>query len=550
MRRPVLGLLAGLGSVLLLAACSGASDPAQLTDAETAATATVQGCYPYGSVPHAGPPTATVTGTPPTATRTPTPTRPPRDCDFCTQPPRPTRTVAAWPAPAVTCLPAPGQATSTSVPTPDSPLFPTPVAPTAQPALLGVGEAVQFGNLEGEAQPGGVAVDPRSGAAWIIWTQISPDANQATAGRVYTRHQLAAGGWSAPRAVQAPGQAIGRESAVAVTSDGTVIVAWVYYQGDTAFIGWRASTDGGATWSAPATLADAGVADTYNLRLTADPAGGVHLAAIAKTGGDGTGGDVLYYEWTAGSGWHGQRRPVDRGGRQYNLAVASFALRDTTIRTVLLWNEDQHAYTATRDGAGPWSAPARISGNYPPMADYQPGGLDHSMQLLAFPWQDTTALFATYSSYSTGYLAAFWSTDGGATWSPESAIGYNPHDGTEPGTVHNPIPYWDGAGHVAIAYQFCQAAEIAGERTNCFAAFAYAAPGTAGPDWTGYEDNRTPPLRLFAPTQAGSAATFRGAGGAASYAWLLWQEQNGSRELRLAPIDWHSLLQIQEGSQP
>ena len=58
------------------------------------------------------------------------------------------------------------------------------------------------------------------------------------------------------------------------------------------------------------------------------------------------------------------------------------------------------------------------------------------------------------------------------------------------------------------------------------------------------------PLRLFAPTHAGTAASLRGAGGTASYGWLLWQEQNGSRELRLAVIDWHSLLQVQEGSQP
>lgn len=550
---PALTVTAVLIALGGLVACADTVDPATLVEADVYATATAAncGCLLYGAQPHRGTPTPTVTGTPPTATRTATPTRPPAGCDFCTMGPQPTHTPRSWPTPLVTCTAAPGQATATVVPTPDSPLFPTPHPPTAQPALLGVGEPAQFGSLEGEAQPGGVATDPRDGATWLIWSQTNPDPGQATAGRVYVRRRdPRSGSWGDIQGIQGPGEYAGTESAIAVATDGTIIAAYIRQQGDTAFVEWRSSRDGGATWSAPADLPDTGVSAVYNLRLAADPAGGVHLAAIAKTGPDGAGGDILSYTYAAGA-WQGQRRPVDRGGRQYNLALAAFALDEQTVRTVLLWNEDQHAYTATRDGSGPWSRPTLISGNYPPMDDYQPGGQDHSMQLLAFPWGDTTALWAGYSGYSTGYLACFWSADGGTTWSQESAIGYNPHDDPAApvqGTVHAPIPYWAaGSSQVAIAYQFCQAGSPQEPRSNCFPALAYAPPGTEGPQWTGAESNTQPPIRLFAPTQAGSAATLRGGGGGAGYGWLLWQEQTGSRELHLAPIDFNSLLQQQEG---
>ncbi|MDQ2805725.1 MAG: glycoside hydrolase [Chloroflexota bacterium] len=547
-----------------LVACATSVDPATLSDAAVLATATAApcGCLLYGSHPQQGTPTATVTGTPPTAMPTATPTRPPRDCDYCTLVPKPSRTPLNWPTPLITCTAGPDQPTSTAVPTEESPLFPTLVPATALPAVLGILEPAAVGSLEGEAQPGSVTLDPRTGRPWLIWAQTNPEPGQVSAGRVYLRRQTTDGDWTAPRSVNGPGDYQGTESAAAVTPDGTVLVAYIRQQSDTAFVEWRVSHDEGTTWSAPADLPDSGVGSVYNLRLVAAADGVIHLAAIAKTGGgdDSTGGDLLYYTYSAG-GWTGTRRPVDRGGRQYNVALTSFAPVAGTIRTVLLWNEDHRSYTAYQDTEGAWSRPALLSGGLPTIADYLPGGLDHSMQVLAFTYQDQPWLWAGYSGYSTGYLASFWSPDGGATWSAESELAYNPigsaGDGDLHRTVHLPIPYWDALHtELLVAYQVCVAG-AAGDRSTCFPAFTYGAPGAVGaaltgctehpgPAWRGCEDTTHPPLRLFAGTQAGDAHTLRGAGGNGAPAVLLWTEQTGSKELYLAGIALDTLLAGQE----
>ena len=561
-----LGVALGCGG---LTACGSPPDPAGIADAAVLATATASncGCVLYGSHPHRGTATPTVTGTVPTATPTATPTRPSRTCDYCTLGPKPTRTPAAWPTPLVTCTPAPGQPTSTVVPTEESPLFPTLLPATVLPAVLGILAPVVVSSMEGETQPGSVALDPRNGTAWLIWAQTNPDSGQATAGRVYLRHQTADGHWTAPRSVNGPGTYQGTESAVAVTPDGTVLVTYIRQQSDTAFIEWRVSHDTGMTWSPPADLADTGIGSVYNLRLAPDPNGAIHLAAIAKTGGgdDGTGGDILAYTYTADGTWQGRRRPVDRGGRQYNLAVTTIALTAAGNRTVLLWNEDHHSYTAYQDNEGAWSRPVLLSGGLPAVPDYVPGGLDHSMQVIGFTYADQSWLWAGYSGYSTGYLASFWSQDGGATWSTESLAAYNPigstgADGSPHRTVHNPIPYWDAAGgKVLLAYQVCSAGASPAARSTCFPAFVYGVPGAGGtaaggcgpgdgtsPIWQGCEDPDHPPLRLFAGTQAGDARALRGAGGSGAPAILVWSEQTGSRELYLAGIALDTLLAGQE----
>ena len=208
----------------LLAACTSTVDPASLPDSAVL-------CHGDGGelgLPAVWlPPAARHGHAPPSpAPRPPPPAPRPRPAHratvtFCTQPPKPDSHPGGLAAPRwMTCTAAPGQATSTTVPTPDSPLYsPRPTRRPRSRRCLGVGEPAQFGSLEGEAvQPGSVATDPTSGATWLIWSQTNPDPGQATAGPglcAAARSAVTVAG--APiTGIQGPGEYQGTESAIAV----------------------------------------------------------------------------------------------------------------------------------------------------------------------------------------------------------------------------------------------------------------------------------------------------------------------------------------------
>src|SRR5207245_547038 len=110
----------------------------------------------------------------------------------------------SWPG-LVTCTAAPDQPTSTPEATEISPAFPTLPVPTPLPAVLGVINPLVVADLEGEALPGGVAVD-RQGRPVLIWSQLNPDARQEEAERVYLQTtDPATGQWRAARSVNPPG---------------------------------------------------------------------------------------------------------------------------------------------------------------------------------------------------------------------------------------------------------------------------------------------------------------------------------------------------------
>ncbi len=567
-------LLVVCGSLMLLAGCLQV-DPSTLPDALVEATATACGCncYLYGSYPHtipSGTPTPTGTWVPPTATRTPTPTRPPAGCDFCTLPPQPTPSRPAWPPPIVTCSPRPDEPTLTGEPTEASPLFPTFPPNTPLPAAIGNTAPVALGSVEGEAQPGNVALDPRTGQPLVIWAQLNPDPGQETAGRIYLKRTDAHGQWLPARSVQGPGwYKVGRgapESAVGIAPDGHLYVVYTRQSGPTGdvVIDWRESTDDGQTWSVPATFTLRSSIAIYNLRLVIDAAGLPHVGAVATVLDDpvAPSGDVLYFERLPAGTWREERRPVvGRGGRQHSMALTTFPLPDGTIRTVLALDDDYAVYTALKDGpGGAWQAVAQplIDGGANPygIPDYWPGGIDHSMQLLAFP--DTAGhlwVLLTYSLYSTGRVCLFWNDQAGdgSAWSGEEAIAYNPIFPVPPAptpfvspavyaTVHQPAPFYDRAHNlVFIIYQFCDRAPGGG---GCFPVYAYAPPGGVGADWTRAEDPLHEPLRLFRSTRSSQADTFRVSdqhGTGSSPVALLWRESTGVREVFLALV-WPSTL--------
>jgi hypothetical protein len=281
---------------------------------------------------------------------------------------------------------------------------------------------------------------------------------------------------------------------------------------------------------------------------------------VVQAGGDeeNPSGDTVYYERLPDGAWRQERRPVDAGGaREFSQAVTTFPRPDGTIRTVLGWNEGQVVYSSYKDSpAGAWTVPQRIiDGNSHPdgIPDYE-AGFGGTLRLLPFRYDGQEWVYFFWSLYSTGRICYVYSTDGGAHWSPEDALAYNPIVPIPPppapfvppvvyGTVHEPIPLWDSAQQqVFVFYQFCDRSTA---RAGCYVAYAYAPPGASGTAWVGREDSTHAPLRLFRPTLTSQATTLRSSepGNAGSGpVWVIWREDTGSRELYRALFSPATLL--------
>jgi hypothetical protein len=561
----------------LLVACSNLSGR-YLSDQAAQATATVCGCFPYGSYPHGTPsatPTPTGTWVPPTRTPTPTKTRPPANCDYCTLVPRPSNTPVAWPPPAITCTPRADEPTLVPPTAANPPLFPTLPPATPLPPLIGNTSPAIVSTLEGESEPGGIAADPHTGQPYFVWSQMDPDLPDSRTNGVYLyQPALLPNSASRIRSVQGPGTyRVNRspaESAIGVAPDGTLYVAYTRSENaeKVALLEERHSTDGGETWSVPYTFPYTSnppaptLGAITSLRLVVDAQGQPHIAAIAKTDAAAdpelTTGEIHYYERRSDGSWLAQEHPVSgRGARQFYLDLATFALDDGTIRTVLGWNEDQAVYVSTKDGPdGGWARPQLlIDGNAEPygIPDYWPG-YGGTMRLLAFSSQGTPWIYFFWSLYSTGRIAYSYSQDGGLTWSNEDALAYYPiyHVPSPPtpvvppavwGSVHWPAPFWDAEhGRVFVIYQYCAKNPA---NAQCFPAYSYSLPGGPGPSWVPYADPSREPVRLFQTTAANNAGNLRvtpsvlaGSG----VVWLLWSERLSSRELYFAGVSPATLL--------
>jgi hypothetical protein len=487
----------------------------------------------------------------------------------CPAPIPPATRPPAWPPPLITCTAAPGQPTLTVAPSPTIQWWPPQPGQPPLPAIVGNTDPMQIGAGMGAGRVGDVALDPRTGRPWLIYSLFNSERGQEDSARVYVKTVDArTGTWRSATTVNPPGvYQMGRggpDAAIAVGSDGRIHL--IYPErvspdpSEPVAMNYRVSTDGGQTWSVPVAFPGAEGDRPKSLRLAVDPAGGLHVAWVTQPNDAMPWpGLIHYFEQLPGGSWRQEIPPVRGGGaRQHAVDFSFVTLPGGVIRTVLVWVEDAAVRATYKDGpAGAW-APATllIDGGFNPygIPDYLPseGG---RLRTLSFTDADGTPwVYAWWAIYSTGRICFAYSADGGGTWLPNTPDGSHVwHEDTiafydrlqQPspvpgevsrGTVHAPAPFWDAAHQRLITiYSY---GDRSGGEGDTFPAYAYGRPGTPGTAWTGYATFTTQPLRLFKTTYTARAGNFAGTTlpGAGGLMWLFWTEANGVDELYVAGV--------------
>jgi hypothetical protein len=209
--------------------------------------------------------------------------------------------------------------------------------------------------------------------------------------------------WSAPVTLSDPGESTGNPQ---VTTDGTTITAlWNRFDGSNDRIQAANSTDGGATWSTPVTLSDAGGSAFGASAVISSTA-----IVATWTRSDGTNYRIQSASSTDGGATWTTPVTVSEPGQD---AFTQQMVTDGTIITVL-WKQSDGVSNRIRsafstDGGSTWSSPVNLSA----------AGGDAGAPQVVSDGTTTTAAWVRFDG-SDDRVQLASSSDGGVTW--ETAV--------------------------------------------------------------------------------------------------------------------------------
>lgn len=225
--------------------------------------------------------------------------------------------------------------------------------------------------------------------------------------------------WSAPVDLST----VGRDAyapQVAFDADGTAIAVWNRFDGTSYVVQSSRSTDGGVSWTSPATLSVSG-GDAYGAQVAVD-SDGTAVVAWYRTNGS----NFIVQSSRSLDGGVNWSAPVDlsQAGQE---AYEPFIDADAAGNTVVVWRRsDGSDYiaqaTASSDGGATWSTPANLSA---------PGYSAESPRLSANA--DGQIVVVWYRNVDGNYrVQTSSSVDGGVTWSTAVNLSASGRDGAEP----------------------------------------------------------------------------------------------------------------------
>lgn len=291
--------------------------------------------------------------------------------------------------------------------------------------VAAAGSPVNVSRTPGDSLVPAVAVGP-DGTIHVVWHEASADRFEV----LYSRSTD--GGATFAPAVTVSGVGEAQVPAIAVDGDGVISVVWEGGGGDTRAILFSRSTDGGATFSPPATLAPA------HAKLPAIAARGRGEVYVAWQDSSGPGRQILLRR--SGDGGKTFEPPQPLAPHAVGTRAPAIAL-DSSGAVVVVWQ-------GTAEGrAGVALARSPDGGRtFPPPRLVAPGTRERQTPAVAAAdgriyvvWRDRAAgrweiLFAH-------------STDGGRTFSPPLNV-----SGT-PGLANVPAIAVDGQGRITVAWQ-------------------------------------------------------------------------------------------------
>jgi len=247
-----------------------------------------------------------------------------------------------------------------------------------------------------------LAADPlHPHAAYLVWArQRSAPASAARGSVVFSRTTDSGRTWSAAREIYRtpPGMQTSANQIV-VLPDGNLLNVFNELPADAGSVHPRhdrialmRSSDGGSTWSQPATLATSDVVEVVDPRTGTKVRTGDSFTGVAVDPRPGTG--TVYAVWADARFTHGQTQQI--------------------------------VLAKSTDGGRTWGAPAAVAPE-PGIQQFIPGVAVNDRGEVAVAWYGFAAARSATPGLMTRYWLA-WSTDQGRTWSARKPVTSRPFD--------------------------------------------------------------------------------------------------------------------------